>query len=72
MEINKRKSIYDPLEKYSPFYGKDDYIEITEWINEEGWDIHVSTKHRIQLFNITRDELDAIIYLTKALEFNKD
>jgi hypothetical protein len=70
MEINKRKSIYDTLSKYDPLCNSDsDYIEITEWTNGEGWDITINdTKH----FSLTDGELDAINYLIKHLQFEKD
>jgi hypothetical protein len=46
-----------------------DYIEITEWTNGEGWDITINdTKH----FSLTDGELDAINYLIKHLQFEKD
>lgn len=68
MEISKRKSISDSLSKYDYLSDKDDFIEITEWMNGEGWDI-CTNKHQISL---TFGELEAIYYLTKSLEYNKE
>lgn len=69
MKIGSRKSINDDLQKYDHLKNKSSFIEITEWTNEEGWDIAINEK----MFNLTYGELEAINYLTKALdyEFNK-
>lgn len=37
MESNKRKSVHDNLNTYDYLAKKDDFIEITEWTNGEGW-----------------------------------
>lgn len=68
MEISKRKSISDSLSKYDYLADKDDFIEITEWTNGEGWDI-CTNKRQISL---TFGELEAIYYLAKYLEYNKE
>lgn len=69
MKIGSRKSINDDLQKYDHSQNKSSFIEITEWTNGEGWDITINEK----IFNLTYGELEAINYLTKALdyEFNK-
>ena len=67
MEINDRKSIFDDLKKYSHLAKEDDFIEVTEWTNGEGWDITINDKH----FSLTFGELDAINYLVKALEYKE-
>lgn len=66
MELNSRKSINDNLKKYCYFAKDDDYIEITEWTNGEGWDIDINEHKKISL---TTGELEAINYLTKSLEY---
>ena len=65
MEIIKRNSINDDLLKYDILAKKDSFITITEWDNKEGWDICINDK----LFSLTIGELEAINYLTKALEY---
>lgn len=69
MEIKSRKSITDDLSKYDYLINKDshEWIEITEWANGEGWDISTSNKH----FSISIGELEAINYLTKALDYSE-
>lgn len=68
MEITQRKSVNDSLKKYCVYAKDDDYIEITEWTNGEGWDISINDKKMISL---TFGELEAINYLVKTLEFKE-
>lgn len=65
MKRGNRKSIWDDLNRYDYMAKKDSFIEITEWTNGEGWDISVDGTQ----FNLTHGQLDAINYLTKALEY---
>lgn len=72
MEIKNRKTIFDDLNKYDVLSnGENDYIEITEWSNGEGFDIHINTKWKNQTFSLSYGELDAINYLIKCLEYNE-
>lgn len=68
MKIGSRKSIYDNLQKYDHLKNKPSFIEITEWTNGEGWDIAINEK----AFNLTYEELEAINYLVKALDYESD
>jgi hypothetical protein len=68
MKINNRKSIYDDLQKYDCLKNKSSFIEITEWTNGEGWDITIDEK----IFSLTYGELEAIKYLTRALDYESD
>lgn len=67
MEISERKSVSDNLRKYDYLAKDDDYIEVTEWGNGEGWDITLNE----QVISLTWGQLDAIDYLTKHLQYNK-
>lgn len=73
MKIEDRKSVSDYLHKHDYLSNRDDgdMIEVTEWSNGEGWDINLLTKKDPQLFHLTRGQLDAINYLTKALEIEE-
>ena len=66
-EIIQRKSINDNLRKYDHLAQENSFIEITEWGNGEGWDITIDD-HTISL---TWGQLDAIQYLTLALQYQK-
>lgn len=67
MEITNRKSISDKLTKYDYLAKDDDFIEVTEWTNGEGYDIIINDK----IISVTDGQLDAINYLTKSLEYSK-
>lgn len=70
MEISNRKSIFDELKKYDILSnGDNDYIEITEWSNGEGYDVQINTKWKNQSFSLTHGELEAINYLIKVLDY---
>lgn len=68
MKFNDRKSINDQLCKYIPYSQDSEFVEITEWTNEEGWDISINDK----TISLSRDELDMINFLTKALEYGQN
>ena len=67
LEVNTLKNITVPMKWFSPMYkDTDDEVSVTEWPNGEGWDISFNDKH----FSLSIDELDAINYITKTLDFN--
>lgn len=65
MEVYNKKSVSDKLNKYTHLAKEGDYIEVSEWKNGEGWDIDINEKKH---FSLTYGELDAINYLTRALD----
>lgn len=67
MEHVNRKSVNDKLRKYDHLAKEDDFIEATEWANGEGWDITINDK----LISLTYGQLEAINYLIKTLEYNR-
>ena len=67
--IYQRKSIMDNLKKYDYLAKDDDFIEVTVWKNGEGYDI--SMKDGV-LFSLTIGQLEAINYLTKKLDYEKE
>lgn len=67
MEFVNRKSVSDKLTKYDYLAKDDDFIEVTEWTNGEGYDIVINDK----IISLTSGQLDAINYLTKSLEYSK-
>lgn len=69
MQTNNRKSVNDKLSKYCYLTNKEeDFIEVTEWTNGEGWDININDN----TISLTIGQLDAINYLTKVLQYNVD
>lgn len=65
MEFVERKSVNDKLRKYDHLAKDDDFIEITEWANGEGWDVTINERQLL----LTRGQLDAIEYLTRSLDY---
>ena len=68
MEFNSRKSINDKLKKYDYLAKDNDYIEVIEWTNGEGYDIIINDK----IISLTRGQIDAINYLVLSLECKSD
>lgn len=69
VETNLRKSVLLNLNSISPIYNDDDYIEITEWINEEGYDINIDTRGNKSTFSLHYDELKVLNFLTSYLDY---
>jgi hypothetical protein len=66
MEIHQVKRISDKLNRYDYLAKENDYIQVTEWDNGEGYDIVINDN----VYSLTHGQLDAIDYLTKSLNFN--
>ena len=69
MEIKNRRCIIEDLNKFDIMAKKDDFIEVCEWTNGEGFDIFITDR---KIISLTRGELDAIDFLTKTLDYNID
>jgi hypothetical protein len=67
MDVVNRKSISDDLHKYDYLAKEHSFIEVTEWANGEGWDITIDDR----VISLTYGQLDAIKYLTLALQYQK-
>lgn len=68
MELYERKAVNDSLKKYDHLAKDSDFLEVTEWANGEGWDISLNDK----LISLTYGQLEAIKYLVKALEVERN
>lgn len=71
MEIKTRKAINDSLKKYCYLAKENDFIEVTQWTNGEGYTINISNGEVDKTIDITSGELEAIVYLTMALQYEK-
>lgn len=50
---------------------EDKWLDITEWQNGEGFDIHIFDNNNAhQFISLNTEELDAIEYLIKSLQTN--
>jgi hypothetical protein len=65
METKELRSISDDLVKYDYLAKIDDFIQVTEWANGEGYDISINDR----IFNLTSGQLDAINYLVQTLRY---
>jgi hypothetical protein len=68
MEFNSRKSVNDKLKKYDYLAKDEEFVEVTEWANGEGYDITINDK----TISLTEGQLNAINYLVKSLEYKSD
>lgn len=71
MNFENRKSVNDKLRKYCFLADEDDFIEVTQWANGEGFDVSISRKHENKLLSLTFGEIEAIDYLVKALDLHR-
>lgn len=69
MEFNSRKAVNDKLKKYDYLAKDEDFIEVVEWTNGEGYDITINDD---KIISLTRGQIDAINYLVKSLEYKSD
>lgn len=68
METNNKKSVWSDLNKFDSLAKENDFIEVTEWFNGEGWDISINEK----IISLSYGQLEAINYLTKYLDYEVD
>ena len=65
MESYSRRSISDDLTKYDYLAKEDDFIEVCEWKNGEGFDITFKDK----MISLSFGQLEAIQYLINSLQY---
>lgn len=68
MKFNNRQTVNDNLKTYDYLAKNEDFIEISEWTNEEGISISINEKH----IDLTYGELDAINYLSLSLKYKHE
>ncbi len=67
VENYNRKAVCCNLEEFDPLFAySDDFIEVCEWKNGDGYDIAINDTH----ISLTRGELEAINFLTAQLNGN--
>ena len=65
MEVMKVNQVTDNLKKYTYSGKESDYITLTRWVNEDGYDIDINGK----LISLSDNELEAINYLVLVMRF---
>jgi hypothetical protein len=63
IEENTRKAWNISLEEDGTWTHKSDFIELTQWSNGEGWDIHLETKHMTGSLQLHFTQLNALLKL---------
>ena len=67
MDSYKRKAIFSRLKGHCPFATKDEYIEVTEWKNMEGFDVSVDNVPGPVNFRLTYGEFDLLKKMIKKI-----
>ena len=67
-KIESVRSITTKMKMFDLTSKESDYITVTEWSGSEGWDICIKDK----MISISRYELEAINFLTTAIDYNFD
>jgi len=67
MEISKRTAAFTELIKFCPFAKEHDHVEVTNWINGEGYTITISSTRNTSI-DLTRGEFEAIRKTIKFLD----
>jgi len=65
MKSQKRNSVFTELKKYCHLSKENDFIEVTEWSNGEGYDITINDK----IISLTDGQLEGIKYLVSYLRY---
>jgi len=66
IEVSQRKAAFAELKDFCIFSvgperkDKGDFLEVTEWTNGEGYDIHISDVNGEKQFNITWGQYEAM------------
>ena len=67
MDKYTRKAVFSELKKYDPIANDNDFIELTEWKNGEGFDVEIVGKLSTR-FQLTWGEYTALKNLVKKLD----
>lgn len=70
LETSNRKAIFASLADWCTFsIGKpDDFVEVTEWSNGEGYDVKIYDSQNTQIFYVTYGQIQLIKKLIKKLD----
>jgi hypothetical protein len=60
MEFKDRKSVFENLKGYCYLSGDNDYIEVTEFSNGEGFNIEINRRNSIDKFSLTFGEFQLL------------
>jgi hypothetical protein len=67
IECYDKKAVFSELKEYCVMAKENDFIEITEWTNGEGYDINVSSGLGNQIFSLSDGEFNLIKKMIEKL-----
>jgi hypothetical protein len=74
IELGTRKSAFAKLNEFCTFSmiaerkDKGDFLEVTEWTNGEGYDIHIIDVNGEKIFSLTWGQMEALKKCVKKIE----
>jgi hypothetical protein len=68
IEFSKRLSAFTALKPFCSMAKEDDFIEVTQWTNGEGFDIQISDASGTRTIFMTDGEFLALKKLVKSLD----
>lgn len=57
---SNRRANFASLKGVSPTAGEDDFMEVTEWSNYDGYDVLITRKTSEERFSVTHEELSLL------------
>lgn len=60
VKVNKRRAVFAELKDYCHMSVENDFMEVTEWSNGEGYDIQIDSKQDTQKFSLTHGEWELL------------
>jgi len=67
MKTYTRKTVLSDLKKHCTFAKEHDFVEITEWINGEGFDVTIDSTNK-ETFSLTNGQFNLLKKLVKKLD----
>jgi hypothetical protein len=68
INVNNRKAIFSSLGPYCIMADDEDFMEVTQWTNGEGVDIHISRNKTFEHFSLTYGEYELLQVLINYKE----
>lgn len=69
LNFKNRKSVNIKLSKFDYLSDGSDFIEVTQWTNNEGMDITIGKGDHVTNLSLSLGEIEAISYLSKTLDY---
>jgi hypothetical protein len=60
IKVSERRAVFAELKPYCFHAGENDFIEVIEWSNGEGFDIVIDRKNNTERFSITHGEWECL------------